>query len=181
MCWYGEWSWPVDLPLPQLFLCLCLTLALNLSSSQPNLLVCIIINYPTLTETDSLCIIIYITCTPLHSVYTHAVGMLYQSVVIRRILYACVHTCIGHSILSSNNQFLSPQPYTLAHSHSHVYTELPSRMLLDAAVQRVLSEHSYAQLPLNKRYCMTHWCLFLYVNINTQLASVQVVPAFLCF
>ena len=29
--------------------------------------------------------------------------------------------------------------------------ELPSRILLDAAVQRVMTEHSYAQLPLSKR------------------------------
>lgn len=29
--------------------------------------------------------------------------------------------------------------------------ELPSRILLDAAVQQVMTEHSYAQLPLSKR------------------------------
>ena len=29
--------------------------------------------------------------------------------------------------------------------------ELPSWVLLDAAVQRVMTEHSYAQLPLSKR------------------------------
>ena len=29
--------------------------------------------------------------------------------------------------------------------------ELPSRVLLDAAVQQVMTEHSYAQLPLSKR------------------------------
>lgn len=29
--------------------------------------------------------------------------------------------------------------------------ELPSRVLLDAAVQQVMMEHSYAQLPLSKR------------------------------
>ena len=56
--------------------------------------------------------------------------------------------------------------YTQMHTHTHTHTELPSRMLLDAAVQRVLSEHSYAQLPLNKRYSTSYLCLFLYLNIN---------------
>lgn len=30
--------------------------------------------------------------------------------------------------------------------------ELPSRVLLDKAIKRITEEHSYAQLPLSKRY-----------------------------
>ena len=48
---------------------------------------------------------------------------------------------------------------TVVFTHIHtLFPELPSRVLLDAAVQRVLSEHSYAQLPLNKRYVIQLVC-----------------------
>lgn len=92
-------------------------------------------------------------------VWTCASSVLHWNTILSRTHSYTPHT---HALTHSHT-------CTLAHSHTHTYTELPSRMLLDAAVQRVLSEHSYAQLPLNKRYCMTYLCLFLYLNINIQL------------